>query len=178
MQTGKEWVETTLFGVTIIHTGETEGTRSFPGIAAHVTEYARLYLWDIIKSVGRDKVLYCDTDSIAIREKDAARIPAKLIGKEIGNLALDKEGPTFEISGAKDYKLGDFRKLKGIPKNAIRLADDKFQYDQFLGMVSHLRFGNTDGFVTRSVTKVLTRKYEKGIVDKNGKVSPYLLAEG
>lgn len=175
LNTGREWIETTLFGVTIVNTGEQEGSRSFPGIAAHVTEYARLYLWEIMKNAGMEKILYCDTDSLAISVRDSNSFLNSHIGNDIGQLSIDKQGKTFEINGAKDYTLDSFRKLKGVPKNAIRLSGNTFQYDQFLGMVSHLRLGDTQGVITRKVIKKISGQYLKGNVAKDGKITPYVL---
>jgi hypothetical protein len=49
-----------------ISTSEGEGAQSFPAIAAHVTSYARMLLFNYIKHCKKAElnVYYCDTDSI------------------------------------------------------------------------------------------------------------------
>jgi DNA polymerase elongation subunit (family B) len=63
---------------------EEESQISFPAIAAHVTSYARLILWNVIRWC-RDhnvKYYYCDTDSIFVQgEIDPSFVDANILGK-------------------------------------------------------------------------------------------------
>ncbi|GAH63209.1 unnamed protein product, partial [marine sediment metagenome] len=69
MITGKMVTITHLMNQRLIQYQEGEGENSNVAIAAHITENARFVLWDLMKKAGLKNVLYCDTDSIKIREK-------------------------------------------------------------------------------------------------------------
>ena len=163
-----------MFGTLIRSWGEEDGPNTFTAIPAHVTEYARMYLWSIISSIGRENVFYCDTDSLAVRTKTIKAKGIALDSFSLGALGQDKTGNSLEIFGLKDYRIGQLRKLKGVPLRAIEHNPGSYTYDQFLGTTSHQRLNETSSFLTRSVTKTLKHEYNKGTVDVDGRVSPYV----
>ena len=171
--TGNTWTDTMMFGTLIRSWGNQDGPNTFTAIPAHVTEYARFYLWSIIKDIGRSEVYYCDTDSLAIRSWTIQRRAIAIDPYQLGALAVDKRGASLEIFGLKDYKIGKLRKLKGVPLRAIETGQHTYTYVQFLGSTSHVRLGEVDSFLTRSITKTLKHEYTKGTVNADGSVSPY-----
>lgn len=171
--TGQRWIDTILFGTLIRSHGEKDGPNTFTAIPAHVTEYARFYLWNIIKSIGRRNVYYCDTDSLAIRSDTIRTKAIALDPLVLGALSIDKQGDAFQVFGLKDYQIGTLRKLKGVPLRAIRNDDGSYTYDSFLGSTSHQRLNETSSFLTREITKTLKHDYNKGTVLKDGTVIPY-----
>lgn len=48
---------------------------------------------------------------------------------------------------------------------------------QWLSMASHIRKGYTDKYTCQVIVKHLSRKYEKGIITKTGRVKPFVLRE-
>ncbi|GAI04348.1 unnamed protein product, partial [marine sediment metagenome] len=50
-----------LLGQVFLMTGVGECFDSFPAIAAHVTGYARMYLWSLMQQAGWGNYFYCDT---------------------------------------------------------------------------------------------------------------------
>jgi len=171
--TGSVWTDTIMFGTLIRSWGNQDGPNTFTAIPAHVTEYARFYLWSIIKGIGRNEVYYCDTDSLAVRTQTIKQKAITVDPYRLGALALDKHGASLEIFGLKDYKIGNLRKIKGIPLRAVKTGFHTYTYDQFLGSSSHVRLGEVDSFLTRSITKILKYEYTKGTVNADGSVSPY-----
>ena len=67
--------------------------------AASITGFVRAYLWKAINATGRDKVLYCDTDSIATMDEGHALDTGKGLGKWKHEGEFDKAG----IGGKKMY---------------------------------------------------------------------------
>ena len=173
IETGETFIEYKILNRIVREIEMKIDEKSFIGIASHVTSYARMYLNEIIDSVGFDKVLYCDTDSVYLRNKDIKLLNCKLDKYELGALDLEKESKTMTIHGLKDYVFGDDIKLKGVPKNAIRIDDNTYEYDSFLGFKEHLRKRELDGFITRKTVKHLKREYTKGIKLPSGRVIPY-----
>jgi hypothetical protein len=141
-------------------------------IPSHVTDYARLILWDLIDMVGYNNVLYCDTDSIKIREKDKDKISYKIDNLELGALSLEEITKNFTIHGCKDYSTEHSEKIKGVPKNYTRLGPNTFSYKSFLRMNSHLRRQIVDHYLISSIIKTNKRVYDKGIVTNDGRVHP------
>ncbi len=171
--TGDRWTDTILFNTLIRHYGEEDGPNTFTAIPAHVTEYARFYLWRIMAGIGRDNVFYCDTDSLAIRTSTIRRKSIVLDPLSLGSLSIDKQGESFHIHGLKDYQIGIQRKLKGVPLRATQNGEDSYTYDSFLGSTSHQRLNETSSFLTREITKTISHDYNKGTLSADGKVSPY-----
>ena len=167
------WMETYFMNRIIMQHYEGEAYHAFPAIAAHVTENARLVLWEIISSIGRDKVLYCDTDSVIIEEKDLSNVTWGFSDKDMGGLKLQDRSGTLRIDGVKNYRTDTARHIKGIPEKAVEKSPGVFTYDSFEGQISTLTKGQMTGVKVTSVTRELKHKYDKGVVGKDGKVTPY-----
>jgi len=174
-ETGERWTETHLFNVTVIQGDLIEGPRSFVAVAAHVTEYARLLLWEIIERTGRERVLYCDTDSIVLREAALQLVGHPMDGSKLGYLSVDRTCESLTLHGCKDYEADALVKLKGVPAKAVRQQDGSYHYDQFLRSVSHLRLKASAGVLVEPRVKRLTRTYDKGVVGRGGIVRPFHL---
>jgi len=178
IKTGEKWIETHLFGKTISRYGWEEGNRSFPAVAAHVCEYGRLLLWEIIESIGLDRVYYCDTDSIAIDTATVPLVQFPIDNGTLGALSVDKTADILRIFGAKDYEIDGNRRTKGIPKKAVEIRSHTYEYEQFLGSLTHLRRGETHDFLTRKITKVVAPNYDKGVTLPDGQIVPHFFDEG
>ena len=160
---------------TIIDQGEDEGINSMPAISAHVTDYARLYLWSLIMKAGLKNCFYCDTDSIIVNENGYQKLLSFQDPDKLGMLKVEDISSRVEIKGAKNYIFGKERKIKGIPKKAKRNKDGSFTYPHFPGMVSELRQGIKEDYRIEVQTKFLTGDYDKGVVTKSGRVRPHRL---
>jgi hypothetical protein len=77
-----------------------------PLIAAYITAYARLRLWRLMKRVGFDKVLYCDTDSVFTTGNGFTT------SEELGGLKVETASNPLFIR-AKCYVWGDEVAIKG-----------------------------------------------------------------
>ena len=166
---------THLMNQRLIQYQEGEGENSNVAIAAHITENARFALWDLMEKAGRDKVLYCDTDSIKIRKKDLSRVKHLIDPQTLGKLKIEDESKTLLIEGAKNYRTETHRKIRGIPHKAIEVKPGVFTFESFVRQVSHLRSGQITGAQVKTVTRTLRHEYDKGVVHKSGKVTPFQL---
>jgi len=151
---------------------DTEGDNSFPGLAAHITEDARMVLWQLIKSIGRDKVLYCDTDSVKIRRSHLKYVNWPMDEIELGSLKIEDESNQLYLGGAKNYRTENSRTIKGIPKRAIEIAPGVFEFETFGRQNIHLRAGQLSGVQMFKTTRRLDKIYDKGIVHDNGEITP------
>ena len=150
---------------------------SIPSISSTVTAHARMLLWKLIKTAGRENVLYCDTDSLFVTHAGYNNLKNWISPTELGKLKLEKSG-IVEIRGCKDYTFNGEVKRKGIKKNAVQLPNGSFRQYQFQTKSSKYRNGTKDGIViVKSIDKVVSGIYTKGIVDENGMVSPFVYSE-
>jgi len=156
---------------------ETESRDSFPAIAAQVTSYARVYLWTLIQTAGRENVFYCDTDSLMVNSEGYENLKHLIDPYKLGALKLEWESDDFHINGLKDYVIDGKRKAKGIRKDAIEVSPGVFRQVKFRGIMGMLRDNDLDNIHISQVEKRLNRKYSKGVVQDSGKVEPlrYLL---
>jgi len=172
MITGRTHTHTYLMNQRIIQYPEGEGEFSNVAIAAHITENARFYLWDIIESIGRSKVLYCDTDSVKLRKRHIAPVKGLIDPDTLGALKIEDESETLILEGAKNYRTECKRKIKGIPLKALEIRPGVFQFISFVRQVSHLRTGQITGAQVKTITRTLKHRYDKGEILANGKVIP------
>jgi hypothetical protein len=167
------WVETIFMNKIIMQHYEGEGFHSFPAISAHITEDARLYLWEIIKMVGIDKSLYCDTDSVIINSKDSDSIQHLIDPIELGKLKVQERFSYLLINGAKNYFTNEKRHIKGIPKDAIEIKPGTYEFKTFQRQVACLRAGQQVGVKVSPMTRTLKHSYDKGEVLSSGVVIPF-----
>jgi arsenate reductase-like glutaredoxin family protein len=166
-------VITRLFNTEIIEFGREPAANYFVPIPIHITEYARLYLWKLIKQVGYENLLYCDTDSLKIDEKHLDNLKNKLHPEKLGGLKIEGRFNKFKILGAKYYFTDEKRVIKGVPDKAESLGNYKYAYTQFFKQPTHLRAKVTRFFITEPTIKCNEPFYDKGEVLPNGKIVPF-----
>jgi len=175
VETGQYVTVTRMFGIETVEIGLEYGPQSVVAIPAHVTEFGRMLLWSIIEGIGAECVLYCDTDSIIIRERDLARVKYPIDASRLGALKTEDRYSDLEIIGAKDYRTDHTRKLKGIPASAVEVGPNLYQFPQFLRQATHLARGLSSGYLIETVTKRVSCDYDKGYVESDGRVTPFIL---
>jgi len=178
IETGERWVERSAFGKTHRQIGEENGDKSFVAIAAHVTEYSRIALWDLCARIGTERIYYMDTDSICVLSSDVDRVIDSIHSDRIGALSVDKVCKTLVLHGCKHYSADETRVCKGVPKEARQTGEFTYEYDSFLGSRSHMALGEQTGFIVRQAHKDVTPTYDKGEVLESGRVIPWVLNEG
>lgn len=152
-----------------------ESYNSFPAIAAHVTAYARMFLWQLIRMAGRNNVYYTDTDCLMVNRAGYDHLRPLLDNHALGYLKIEKQANTLTIHAAKDYQLGDKVRIKGIRKNAEQLGPNLFEQIQFLGLSGAIQRESPDLVTIRQVRKTLAREVKTGLVGNDGWVKPFRL---
>jgi len=161
----------------IVREKTAEAFNSFPAIAAHVTDYARMYLWKLMVTAGTQEVYYVDTDSLYVSHKGYLNLKPYLDKFELGMLKLEASAKYFKIYGPKDYIIGKKTVLKGVPQTARQLDKNTYECTLFPGLRRDLQKGMTEFYHIETRIKHLKREYDKGIVGKNGRVTPFSLGE-
>lgn len=158
-------------------TGYEECFNSFPAISSHVTAYARLYLWELIKQAGIGHVFYCDTDSLIVDKVGLDNLENKMNPSDLGMLKLEEVTECLNIRGLKDYTTGEKNVIKGIRKNAEKLRENVYSQESWPSFRGTLRDGDANIYTIKTVVKYLNREYTKGTVSTNGQVTPFVLDE-
>lgn len=146
---------------------------AFPAIAAHVTAYARMYLYEMVRYVGRDSCFYCDTDSIIVGRDGFERIEPYVQPFKLGYFKVESEAEYLNIYAPKDYVLGEETKIKGVKKNAVWLDDHTLEQEIFPSIKGLMGQPVKGHYRTKRQIKRLKRTVQTGTVDDSGIVHPY-----
>lgn len=156
--------------------GETK--EGFPAIAAHVTAYARMVLWDLIERALPENVYYCDTDCVLVNDAGLERLRDRLDEYTLGGLKLVGTYHEIKLFGAKDYWFGDKIKCKGVRNNALWYNEHEIEQNSWSGLRGLVASKETSIPLTKRIIKHLNRTYDKGEVLQSGRVLPRYMAEG
>jgi len=171
----EKWLEYKLFNIKIQEFGEEDCAKTLIAISAHVTEYARMLLWSLIQQLGTERVYYCDTDSLKIREQDMLLLDYPFSPTELGALKVEDWFTRFEIYGPKNYRCDEKVRLKGVPRSAREIAPDVYEYDQWNRQRTHMRKKVARYFIVEKVQKVVVPYYDKGVINPDNTISPFRL---
>lgn len=147
---------------------------SFVAISAHVTEYARFYLYELMKKVGVENVLYTDTDSLKIHSQYLPKLKRYISPYTLGKLKIEDRFSEFEILGAKHYRTNHELRIKGVPDSAVKVGKYKYKYTSFMKQATHLRSQITRFYITKPMIKTVEPFYDKGIVLPDGTIKPFV----
>lgn len=154
---------------------EGESFHAMPAIAAHVTANARLYLLSLIERAGWENVYYTDTYSLIVNRAGYFNLEALIKPDTIGMLKVETEGDVLELYAAKEYRLGDRLRLKGIRKNAREIAPGLFEQERWPRLAGQIRAGMPGEYITETIEKHQARRVTSGTVTPEGWVKPFHL---
>jgi len=164
-------------GVIQVENKQGESYNSFPGIAAHITAYGRMYLWDLMKTAGRENVLYTDTDSLIVTEPGYNALLHHINAVTLGALKLETQIKNASFYSPKDYVINEIRKIKGIKANATQLSVNTWTHEIFRSWDWLLK-QDQDGYIqVEHSQKVLSRKHKKSKLLPSGWTQPYSVPE-
>ena len=166
-----------LLGEIFILQGKGECFDSFPAIAAHVTAYGRLYLYELMKQAGIGNYFYCDTDSLIVNEVGLCKLKDTIDKTRLGGLKIDRESASVTLLGLKDYSFGTKTVVKGVRKTATEVSKGVYQQEQWASFKGILRSGQPNTYTVKTITKHLSRKYTKGTLNQDGSVVPFVYAD-
>ncbi|KKN26671.1 hypothetical protein LCGC14_0872380 [marine sediment metagenome] len=166
-----------LLGEVFEMTGSDETRHSFPAISSHVTAYARLYLYKLIRACGEKNYYYCDTDSLFVNRAGLENLADFMHDSRLGGLKIERESETMTIYGLKDYELIGKKVIKGISRHAEMLSQTSYRQEQWPTLQGLLSRAAVDQYYTTQVTKDLNRLYTKALVNKDGWTTPFVLCD-
>lgn len=162
-----------------VRSPDVEGYDSVVSIAATVTSYARVMMYQIWDVIGRENVIYTDTDSVWVTRDSYDRLLdlGFVQNGVLGKLQLKCIHDYIIVHGRKDYETDKVKKMKGIRYDAIAVGVDAYQQVQFEGVTAQLRRDVDDSVLIARVIKRLSRKIDRVSISADGIVSPIVLRE-
>jgi hypothetical protein len=152
-----------------------EGYNSFCAIAAHVTAYARMHLWELISIIPPGHYYYSDTDSVIVDEVGKSALQAYLNNDALGMLKTEISSPWLTINAPKDYAMEGRNRIKGISSNAIEIAPNTYQQQRWPKLASRIRSENLSDYQIYPQVKHLKHEINWGVPSTSGWVSPFHL---
>ncbi|GAH31579.1 unnamed protein product, partial [marine sediment metagenome] len=175
-ETGERYIITRMMGKEWAESGFIEGRHNLVAIAAHITEGARIYLWRLIDRLPRGRVLYCDTDSLVVRQSDVDAFSDVMDDKRLGYLQAQKTSASVSIRGLKDYRWNDVDIIKGIRSTAEQITPSSFRQKMFPGLYTLLKTATPGLFPIITQTRTLKRQYDKAeLLPDSSFTSPFRL---
>jgi len=98
---------------------------TFVAVASHVTAYARMYLWELMKQAGLENVYHVATDSLLVNQAGHDNLKTLIKPEITGCLKVELKGDHLTVYGKNDWKLDREVRVKGVAKKAKWLAEDK-----------------------------------------------------
>jgi len=154
-------------------TDEPESRDSHPAIAAHVTAYARMEMWNIYQQAGLDNCYYSDTDCVVVNQTGFHKLGNLIDEHTLGMLKLEQTISHASIRGPKDYQFDSTERIKGVRKSALWLAPNTVEQESWAGLKGLMAKGDLSAPTTKTIVKHLKRQYTKGLVTDSGRVVPY-----
>lgn len=102
----------------------TEVRDGCPQITGYIMSEMRSRLWHAARLIGREHVLYMDTDSLLLTDAGHKRARKMLDNPLLDGLRLKKKYTGYEIYGPRQYIVGGEPRFAGMPKRAVRLDSD------------------------------------------------------
>lgn len=91
-------------------------------IAIMITAYSRDYLYKFLSKVKKDDLVYCDTDSIVLKNWKVYKKEFE-ISKKIGDWKIVAENEDCFVKSEKDYRVGERKKVSGVSRRVVAQMD-------------------------------------------------------
>lgn len=165
--------------IEVFETDEIYAKTAIPLFASYITSYARIRLLEAFLKNKELGILYCDTDSIVVRSPNFT--PELLDNKELGKFKLETK-LILEIRGCKNYDYAEInqdgffdttRRIKGIPKKAVEISENEYQYYSMNKTLGSLRRNNEAGEFEKRKKKI-GNIYDKRKVESDGNTTAHV----
>lgn len=149
-----------------------------PQVTGYIMSVARVRLWNAATAVGRENVLYMDTDSLLLNGQGNAKMRQLTQDGHSDGLRLKSRNYGWEIYGPRCYIAGDSIKAAGLPKGAQRTSDNTFIASSWRGLQRSMQTREFDS------VRITARRFAIGWNDKrrarckDGTTTPYSLPSG
>lgn len=153
-----------------------ESYNSFPGIAAHVTAYARLYHFWLMSLIPKGHCYYVDNDSLIVDDLGLEYVRDLLDDHEPGKIKIELSSPWLTINAPKDYAMEGRSRLKGIRPDARLIKPDQYFQHRWKRIPGLISDGDLDQYYIEPSIKTLARRIRSGFLLPDGWVAPFFFS--
>lgn len=129
--------------------GRVESPNSMPMVTGYIQAIARVRLWRVMDSLPPNVLLYVDTDSLLVTQRNLS-VVEEVAASPIGHgLRLKRSWDGFAIFGPRQIVTGRQVRVSGVPSNAQQSSRGKYQgvvWDTLPGALSR---GHTNKVIIR-----------------------------
>lgn len=149
------------------------GKNSSPIISATVTSNARMYLYMAMLEVGIENIAYVDTDSIIMKDSDELLAKLPIHGTDLGKWKIEGRSNSLSVISPKNYTFGDESHRKGIPKKAIEVEPNTWEFQRIKTLKALLHKDSDEIPHVHNVTRKLLSQYWKAILSRDHVYTPF-----
>ena len=152
-----------------------DGDNAYPAVLAYVESHTRRLLSAAIDSIGRGRVICCDTDGFVMRDRDGLHIPEDWA--VTAPLSLRRKGMwrKMRVIGPQHIVRDGHRKYSGVPGSAVETKDGKLEALVWPRLSWQIREHQGAGYRRPVHTYTIGESYASGWVDDGGTVLPVQL---
>lgn len=173
----EHWREMHAGGSVVFIYDRGEGRYTSYAIASHITDYARLYLFDLARTAGSEHTFYMDTDALIVDQYGRKALADHLDPDALGALKEEDSGNVFIGFSKKDYILGASRKMKGYDQSGRKEQANIFHAMQQVGFFGAARKDLRGGAFWYEVRKRYAPYLRSVNVEDDGRVTPLRLPQ-
>lgn len=133
------------------------GYNTFVALASHITAYGRLYLYSLMQTAGLENCYHVATDSIVTNQEGYSRLSKYINAMEPGYLKIDNEFDDYTVKDVNDTIQGIKVKIKGVPRKAEQIGENRFRITTWPRLVTLLKNGILDHYFVTLIDKTLAR---------------------
>jgi len=159
-------------------TREGEAYHSAPAIAAHVTAYARMYLFYLMKQVPPGHLYYVDTDSLLVDAVGKAALESMIDPSQMGMLKIEYESDWLDIVAPKHYHMQGRDCMSGVRPSANPLGQNRFEQWEWPKLRGLLQMAMSGEYTINRVVKQFESQIWSGYETPTGWVDPYIFSTG
>jgi hypothetical protein len=137
----------------VLHEGG-QNRQSFPAVAASITESARRRMQALAALVGRDELIYVDTDCLHVGDAGFRRLDrsGNIHPTELGLMKVVTQGDDGYYWGPKHYRVGEYWVSNVVQCSAAALGDGLYLQQTKQGLLKTFDTGILDQVLVRDTT--------------------------
>lgn len=147
--TGEQFELMQIGGTVWKDAGRKEWSQSMPMVTGWIQAAARVRLWDVMRALPAEALLYVDTDSILVTDRWLSTVDA-IARSDIGHgLRLKRSWDGFAIYGPRQIVTGTQIRIAGVPRSAQQIDPHVFAGEVWESLSTSLRHGDASRVITR-----------------------------
>lgn len=158
--TGKELEYLQLGSQLFERMGREEAPNSTPAVMSYIMAAGRVKLWNAMKAVGLENILYVDTDGFIVTGAGHRTARVAIARGELPGLRLKSSYQGGNFRAPRNIDLGETRRVSGAPRKAERLSSGVYRGEVWQSLPTALRHGNAN------VVLISDRTFQVGDTDK------------